>query len=437
MKESMIQRMRGRGEIHTEDLESLKQRIDELSKIACDNSAFMKLKVENFTLRELETRLNSQPRDTQEWEQKVQELNLLIADYGTRFEKLVKRVNTRRTAAGTLTPVKGGSLTATPKRIGDEDSLSYVSNAQNFTPMLKTFNETTKKELFVMSPMATPRKIQMADPGSQEKDKKIAELEAELEKYKHKASDLELELGCMKEKLQKAEYDAKIAQETINNLDITTNELKSAVEVVSKEKSKMDDMLRESEARLSEIDRLLKAKNVKIAELERVIETSDSDSKAEIDKIRLERDLALEEKANAEFNKIQTNAEITLLREENTRLTEQLSSTKTQLDQIERKSNIEKAEAQKTIRQKDQLLSEKEEEINELLEAKRSLTNDLFKLQTDLTNKMSSSYIDDNDDDDDDGGDLNLNDFGLGDFITGTGNDKGATGDNDDDDMEI
>lgn len=437
MKESMIQRMRGRGEIHTEDLESLKQRIDELSKIACDNSAFMKLKVENFTLRELETRLNSQPRDTQEWEQKVQELNLLIADYGTRFEKLVKRVNTRRTAAGTLTPVKGGSLTATPKRIGDEDSLSYVSNAQNFTPMLKTFNETTKKELFVMSPMATPRKIQMADPGSQEKDKKIAELEAELEKYKHKASDLELELGCMKDKLQKAEYDAKIAQETINNLDITTNELKSAVEVVSKEKSKMDDMLRESEARLSEIDRLLKAKNVKIAELERVIETSDSDSKAEIDSIRLERDLALEEKANAEFNKIQTNAEITLLREENTRLTEQLSSTKTQLDQIERKSNIEKAEAQKTIRQKDQLLSEKDEEINELLEAKRSLTNDLFKLQTDLTNKMSSSYIDDNDDDDDDGGDLNLNDFGLGDFITGTGNDKGATGDNDDDDMEI
>lgn len=443
----MIQRIRGRGEIRMEDFDSLNQRINELSKIASDNAAFMKLKVENFNLRELETRLSTQPRDTQEWEQKVQGLNILIAEYGKRYEKLAKRYYAKRAGttttttgmAGTITPVKEGSLTATPKRTGDEKSLSYTSNSACFTPMLKTFNETTKKELFVMSPMATPRRTQPADAGIQEKEKKIAELEAELEKLRNKANDLELELSATKEKLQKAEYEAKSAQETIKKLDMTAEELKSAVSVASGEKARLEDTIRENEVKASDTARLLKAKDEKIAELERLIDASDSDAKAQIDSIRMERDVALEEKANAEFNKIQTNAEITLLREENTRLTEQLGATKSQLDQIERKAAFERAESQKAIRQKDQLLLEKDEEINELLEAKRSLTNDLFKLQTDLTNKMSSSYIDDNDDDDD-VGDLNLNDFGLGDFITtddksiSTGNNNNN---NDDDDMGL
>lgn len=429
----MLQRIRGRGEILTEDLNSLNQRIDELSKTAFDSASFMKLKVENFTLRELEARLNSQPRNTQEWEQKVQELNMLIADFGMKFESVVKRFRTKM-AAGTLTPAKGGSLAATPKKVESDDSTSISAS---FTPMLKTFNETTKKELFVMSPMVTHKKAQLSDAAAlEEKDKKIAELEAELEKVKRRADDLEYELSSTKEKLQKAEYEAKTAQETIKKLDMTTEELRSAVDAASAEKGKLENMLKESEERLADINRLLKAKDERIAEVERLIDESDMDAKAQIDSIRMERDVALEEKANAEFNKIQTNAEITLLREENTRLTEQLNSTKSQLNQIERKSAIEKAEAQKTIRQKDQLLSEKDEEINDLLEAKRSLTNDLFKLQTDLTNKMSSSYIDDNDDDDDDGGDINLNYLGLDDFLNG--GDKSSTGNADgDDDMEM
>ena len=450
----MMQRIKGQGDIRSEDIESLKQRLDELSKIACDSSAFMKLKVENYTLREAEARLASQPRDTQEWEQKVQELNILIADYGMRFEKLVKRARARKAAES--------SLTSTPSRAPHENgpfttpkSLSGTMNSMNYSAMLKTVDETTKKELFVMSPVATPRKVAtsttVAAAGTttttttttattapsaeqvaamQEKDKRIADLEAEVEKLKHKAYELELELGTAKEKLQKAEYEAKSAQETIKKLDMTVEELKSGIDLSSAEKGKLEQMLQDSEARAADTVRVLKGKDEKIAELEKLIDASDSDAKAQIDSIRMERDVALEEKANAEFNKVQTNAEITLLREGNTRLTEQLESAKAQLAQLERKTAIERAEAQKTIRQKEQQITEKDEEINELLEAKRSLTNDLFKLQTDLTKKMSSSYLDDDDDDDDGDLNINLNDFGLEGLIAGTG-DKSDDNDGD------